>query len=296
MGIFSKKKEKVIDQDLKDDVKYNSLFMIQLLFFSEPKRPDVKEIEKVVRAKFGDIDVVSKNEHLLSFAVKKYKANFKEGSMPPQILMYDVAQFKQESIDEVQRTQLWQMENGVELLEKCTHSLIISDMMASTMDYKERGNMLMDWLEAALELLPTSAAVWIPSAGKLFTAEMVKNHEIPYELRFLYFCVNARYFRIANTEDILVDTLGMYSLGLPDIQFHFHGLEAIDVVNHAYDVAAYVYKYDAPIKNGETIDGLKDGIMSKDVQWKCQYENSLIKPIREVIDICPGEYASGNRN
>ena len=140
MGIFSKKKEKVIDQDLKDDVKYNSLFMIQLLFFSEPKRPDVKEIEKVVRAKFGDIDVVSKNEHLLSFAVKKYKANFKEGSMPPQILMYDVAQFKQESIDEVQRTQLWQMENGVELLEKCTHSLIISDMMASTMDYKERGN------------------------------------------------------------------------------------------------------------------------------------------------------------
>ena len=35
--------------------------------------------------------------------------------------------------------------------------------------------------------------------------------------------------------------------------------------------------------------------MDSDIKWKVQYEDSLIQPIREVIDINTGEYASGNR-
>lgn len=45
----------------------------------------------------------------------------------------------------------------------------------------------------------------------------------------------------------------------------------------------------------ETIDGLKNGVMSMDVQWKCAYEVSLIQLQRDIMDICPGEYASGTR-
>ena len=35
--------------------------------------------------------------------------------------------------------------------------------------------------------------------------------------------------------------------------------------------------------------------MSSDIQWKVQYEDSLIQPVREVLDINMGEYASGTR-
>ena len=43
------------------------------------------------------------------------------------------------------------------------------------------------------------------------------------------------------------------------------------------------------------IDGLLNGNMSQEVQWSCQYEDALIQPVRCVMDICPGEYAAGNR-
>ena len=67
------------------------------------------------------------------------------------------------------------------------------------------------------------------------------------------------------------------------------------VVNHAYNVLTYIFDNENPIKDDDHIDGLKDNQMSMEVQWNVQYEESLIQPIREVIDINMGEFASGNR-
>lgn len=66
-------------------------------------------------------------------------------------------------------------------------------------------------------------------------------------------------------------------------------------MNHAYNVASYILENDNPIKDGETLDGIADGEMSREIQWKCQYEEALIQPPREVLDINMGEYASGTR-
>ncbi len=35
--------------------------------------------------------------------------------------------------------------------------------------------------------------------------------------------------------------------------------------------------------------------MCREVQWKCQYEDSLIQPPRGVLDIHMGNHASGGR-
>ena len=97
------------------------------------------------------------------------------------------------------------------------------------------------------------------------------------------------------TNDMIVDTLGLYAIGLPDIQYHFHDLDPNAVVNHAYNAAAYIFDTDASIKDGETIDGISEQGIDRSIQWKCQYERSLIQPDREVMDICPGQYAAGER-
>lgn len=76
---------------------------------------------------------------------------------------------------------------------------------------------------------------------------------------------------------------------------HFHGMDPNLVVNHAYNVASYILENDNPIEDGETIDGVEDGAMICEIQWKCQYEDALIQPSRGVLDINMGEYASGNR-
>ena len=94
---------------------------------------------------------------------------------------------------------------------------------------------------------------------------------------------------------MLIDTLGMSTLFLPDVQYHFHGMDPNWVVNHAYNLASYILTGDDPIQDDETVDGVADGQMSRNVQWKCRYEDALIQPPRAVLDIHMGEYAAGGR-
>ena len=94
---------------------------------------------------------------------------------------------------------------------------------------------------------------------------------------------------------MLIDTVGMSTLLLPDLQYHFHGMDPNWVVNHAYNVASYILGNDNPISNGETVDGVVDGRVSREIQWKCQYEDALIQPPRGVLDINMGEFAAGQR-
>ena len=94
---------------------------------------------------------------------------------------------------------------------------------------------------------------------------------------------------------MLIDTVGMSTLFLPDLQYHFHDMDPNWVVNHAYNVASYILEHDNPIQDGETIDGVADGQMCREIQWKCQYEDALIQPPRGVLDINMGNYASGGR-
>lgn len=68
--------------------------------------------------------------------------------------------------------------------------------------------------------------------------------------------------------------------------------ESIDCL---YSVLYYIFEDDNPIDDGQTIAGLENGDMNPDIKWKVQYEDSLIQPVRTVIDINMGEYASGTR-
>ena len=70
----------------------------------------------------------------------------------------------------------------------------------------------------------------------------------------------------------------MSTLFLPDLQYHFHGMDPNWVVNHAYNVASYILANDNPIQDGETVDGVENGQMSRELQWKCQYEDAMIQP------------------
>lgn len=146
-----------------------------------------------------------------------------------------------------------------------------------------------------MEMFPTCKAVLFETSKKMLSRDKIVNCIVPLESRFIYYAVNVRFFNIQGTNDMMIDTLGMSTLFMPDLQYHFNGIDPNAVVNHAYNVLSYIFDNDNPIKSGDHIDGIKDGKMSMDVQWNVHYEDSLIQPIREVIDINMGEYASGTR-
>ena len=298
MGLFKFRKVKVLKQDLTQaDYRPGTVFMIHLLMEDMCEFPKQELMSEVMNRHLGETDCFSYTKDLAGFAPKNYTVHFEKENkdIPPQLMIMKCIETKQPIMDEVAESQLWNCSNGKEILDSCKYQVIATDMLAAGLDYKKRAAMLVDYIEALAEMFPTCKAVVFENSKKMFTRDAILNCKIPKESKFIYYAVNVRFFNIQGSEDMIVDTLGMGTLFMPDIQYHFHGMEPNAVVNHAYNMLSYIFDNNNPIKSGDPVDGLKNGQMSMDVQWRVQYEDALIQPVRLVIDVNMGEYASGKR-
>ena len=288
--------DKIFQQDLTKEEKVGGIFIVKLLFKAPVTMPAREQMEAVMQKRLGDAECFSYDSDtaVAQFAATRYRAEFKDGTYPP-MLMIAPAAFDGNTIDDFTKSQMWDCgEDKDAILSGCRYALIGTDMLAAALPALERAELDMDFTEALVELFPDCTAVYFENSGKLFTAETIRNHTLPRENRFIQFAVNARFFTIQGGEDMLVDTLGMSLLFLPDLQYHFHGLDPNRIVNHAYNTAFYLLINDNPIETGDTIGGIPDGSAQPE-RWICRYEESLIQPVREVLDIDTGAYAAGNR-
>jgi len=292
--MFSKK---IIQQDLSRREQPGLVFVIHLFMKEKCIMPPREKMTEIMAEHLGQTECFCYDSKVAGFSPQKYKVEFKDGSMPPQLMVMECIETDAYHIDEITKSQMWDCENSEEILEECKYHVVATDMLAGAMnDYKDRANMLMDFMEALIEIYPQCEAVMFQTSGKMFARDKIVNHRIPRDDRFIYFAVNVRFFNIANSNDMLIDTLGMSTLFLPDLQYHFRGMDPSWVVNHAYNLLLYNYKNNAPIKSGETVDGITNGQMDRNVMWKCHYEDALIQPARGVLDICMNEYAAGGRD
>lgn len=282
-------------QDLSQAQHAGGVFMIQLLMKEPVKMPDKEQMIFTMKQHLSEVECFTYDEKSAGFAASKYEVTFKEGKMPPQLMITECLAFDGSKIKAFERSQMWNCEDSDRILEECHYDVLATDMLAAGLSAKERAELDMDFLEAVVALYPECEAVYFPTSGKMFPADEVRNHRIPREDRFIYFGVNVRFFNIQGTNDMLVDTLGMGTLFLPDIQYHFHDMDPNWVVDHAYNTASYILANDNPIQSGDVIDGIEDGEIIMDIQWKCQYEDALIQPARGVLDVNMGEYAAGER-
>ena len=287
----------VLKQNLAEQAEFADIFRIQLLFEACRQRPESIALAQALSQAFGDVEQVADVEgSLTTYALLDYPVTYADNQkMPAQVLMANFAPFDSSQLDEMMLSQLWDCPNGEDLLKRCTHQLMISDFLAAGLDYPLRCQMLTRWLETALGLFEDCVPVGVPAGGTLFSSEQVLHNPMSDGDRFIYWAVNVRFFQVDGSADKVIDTLGLYAIGLPDIQYHFRGLDPDAVVTHAYSTASYVFANNAPIASGETINGLKAGNIDSSVWWRCQYEMALIQPSREVMDVCPQGYAAGGR-
>ncbi|MFN8053447.1 MAG: DUF4261 domain-containing protein [Acidimicrobiales bacterium] len=102
--------------------------------------------------------------------------------------------------------------------------------------------------------------------------------------------VNVRMFRVEGGDDaIAMDTLGLTTMGLPDVQCHFRGLEAGRVASLLLAMATYVFEHGDVLADGHTVRGVHAGD-----QWPCRREIALVESRRVVVDLRPSEpFAAG---
>ena len=291
--------KKVLQQDLSN--KNNNLgtvFIIHLLMEEKCEMPSIENFENIFRKHLNNVDNFSYSNDAAFFNAKDYNVHFEKDNVTanPQLMITACREINDSIMDDLAITQLWNCPDGVEILEQCKYQVIATDFLAAGLDYKDRAKMLVSYIEALMDLYPSSKAVVFDNSKKMLTREYILHCDIPKELRFIDYAVNVRFFNIENTKDMIVDSLGMSTLFLPDLQYHFHSLDPNEIVRHAYDVLYYIFEYNNPIEDGNTIAGVTNGEMNENIKWKLQYEQSLIQPLRDVIDVNMLEFAAGDRD
>ena len=296
--ILGETMSQVFKQDLTDNsVRPGGLFFVELLMPKQCDMPTRDTMVEVFTKHLGPVDCFSYGAESAGFAPQNYKVHYEDNDadISPTLMVTNCEKIDKPVLDDFERSQVWDCPNVDELLDECQYRVFATDMLASGLEPNERADMLVKYVDALLELYTSCKAVVFGPSRKFLSRETIENHPDKNVTRFIYYAVNVRYFSIQGTDDMMVDTLGMSTLFYPDLQYHFHGMNPDEIVNHAYSVLYYIFEHDNPIDDGQTIAGLENGDLNPDIKWKVQYEDSLIQPVRTVIDINLGEYASGTR-
>lgn len=315
MGLFKKKRpekapepapeEKKSPLDEMDPtVRPGGVFMVQLLMKDKCETPSLERMTEVLERHIGKVEAGQPLEktadamkNITLFAAMDHIAKFSNGQSPVQVSFMPCDTFHPETIDEMKRSQMWDcLQDRDRILSECKYCVFANDMLTGALDPLERADFDMDYLEALLELFPTCEAVYFLNTGKLILADAIRNKTYSGLDRYIHYVVNVRFFNIQGTDDSIVDTLGLSLLYIEDLQYHYHGMDPNWVVRHAYSIASYSLSNRRPIKDGDTVDGVDgEGNLDQSIQWKCRYEDAIVKPGRPVLDIHTGRYAAGGR-
>lgn len=295
--------DQVFNQNLEDRAEERQMLMAQLLFREKPERASVDALKSALEANLGKIEVVGgkDSDSTAMYAVQKLKAVFEDvpQGIPVLACIMEPTEFGAEKIDEFQRSQFWDFPDGAQKIDEFKFCVNIFNFYGSALHYQEQAELLLAQVDAGLKCYPDCEGIYIFGSGKLTTPEDFEDSK-RFDLagRFIRLAVNARFFTIQGTEDdAIVDTIGFYMFGEPDVQLHFHGINPNYVVSYVYNIASYQFDNGFPIVAGDTIDGMdENGNIQWEPQWRTQYEESLIQPVRVVLDVNCGEFAAGGRD
>jgi hypothetical protein len=271
-------------------------YMVELLYQTTPT-VDGNRLFSELKKRCGKVEQLGDNEKVLLFAFPEHAIEYRDGKVPPQIFLTYVE--KDQTNDQARTnlsaalTQSWGWPEASQVVATCKGSLLLTELMAQALDYKTRLELFHQALESVLMIAPCQAIHWTVSQQVIDPATYLTSRQVG-EFHPLQLGVNVRFFNISNRQpgEMLMDTMGLATLGLPDLQCHFVDLDPNEVSHLLFNTAYYLYENGDIIEDGNTIQGIK-----QNDQWRCQHESALVPPARIVMDLNPGHpFAAGKLN
>ena len=246
-------------------------YLIQMLFKEPVEMPDKEKMTAIMEKHIGSTECFCYDKKMAGFAALDHVAEFQDGKCPVQLMVMKCDKFKGKGFDAFLMSQMWDcQEDRDRIFRECKYQVVATDMLTAALPALERANLDADFLEALAELYPTCEAFYFQNCGKLFLAEDVRSHQIEGPDRFIRFGVNVRFFNIEGTEDMLIDTVGMSTLFLPDLQYHFHDI--IDNIQTAIgnhqQIRFQYYEYTQEKKKILKHDGYYYVVNPYALEWK----------------------------
>ncbi|TBO44922.1 DUF4261 domain-containing protein [Pedobacter kyonggii] len=289
MGLFNVFKKKNIveenEQIAENDPLENfpELLSAKLLFLDKPNL-NSNQILTEVKKHFENVEH-SFSENSLIFSFPDHPIQFADATIPVQCTIMIPDQGKSEvELPDAAFQQNWHWPEANQIAKNCTYEILVTDLMSRTLPYKERLNVFMDFLVAVVNITQPSAVYSSPAQKILNPLNIVSTWETD-KIQMLYVICNVRLYNISNNIDdkeLLMDTVGLHSIGLPDFQIRFSTADENEIANLLWTYAYYAYEFGDIIVDGNTLEGLKTGS-----KWKCEKQFSLVGPERIVVNVTP---------
>lgn len=254
----------------------------KLLFFDKPKVDPVKILEEL-KLHFNRVDNPGTDKALIYY-FPDIQINLQDASIPAQctVLIPDEDNLKVEIADEAFQ-QNWGWQEANEFAANCKYEVLVSDLMTSALDYKTRVDLFTCFLAVVTKVANPQIVYSLTSQQLLDPANVVSSIASKSDRR-LESLVNVRLYNISNGEsgELLMDTIGLHLLGLPDFQIRFSGLQEAGIAGLLWSYAYFIFEQGNIIETGNTLPGL-----APHSKWKCERQVSLIAPERVVINVQP---------
>lgn len=271
-----------------------SILLAELLYDAAPHM-DFDQINNRLASAMPSAKLVSKRENSNTFLIEHSDHLFelKDGKKVPLLTAMVASDLGDRTRLTPALHQTWDWPDAKRVVERATHQVLITEMMAQAFDHQIRVNIFYDVLVHMSELAPPLCIHCHHAQRILDPQRLIKASGSANADEKLAAFLNVRLFRIENQGpgDVVMDTMGLAAVRLPDLQIHFRNLDPKAIASMLYNAALYIYKNGDCIQDGHTIQGL-----AEDQKWRCQHEEALVAPKRIVIDIDPGDpFAAGRR-
>lgn len=270
----------------KNDEPFNNppeLLAVKLFFVEEPIIDDDK-IENSLKKRFKNIgfpDVDDSENKSRQYFFKDYEVEFKEGKIPVQgtIFIPDTEGIEIEKL-ETSFHQSWNWKEAESVVRSCKFEILLTDIMSRSLDYKLRLEFFQKFVASIVEAM-NPKAVWISNGEKIMNREEYLDCFDKSDYQNLNVFMNVRLFNIQESNgEMIMDTLGLNSLGLPDFEIKFREFDPSIIAGLLFNYGSYIYDNGVVIENGNTIQGIEEN-----QKWKCYFRESLIEPKRITIGI-----------
>ena len=266
-----------------------------LLFESQPAF-DAKAIHQRAQERSGSpIQFPEPSDPSITLlAHTEHTSQFEEATIPGQtfITQMDEPPDPQKMQDCVEQS--WACENAADLLQRATHTLMVNEMMCDGIEPKNRLHIFHSVLQAVAEITKPHAIVFSHTQQIITATDYLAPLEPDQPKLMRPGMINVRMYNISNGDegDVIMDTLGLDAIGLHDLQCHFRGLDPQDVASTLLNTGVYIFDQGPVIESGQTIDG-----QPPVKRYACQFEESILEPTREILDLNPGRsYSAGDRD
>lgn len=172
--------------------------------------------------------------------------------------------------------QNWHWSAAGEVASSCQYELLINDLMTRSLPYKSRHELFMHFLRAVITITQPDVVYSVPAE------KLLPPNQIFEQQGLLDTIVNVRLYNVSDSDsqEMLMDTVGLHTFGLPDLEIRFANANPTAVATMLWNYAYYIFDKGDVIQDGNTIEGLTPGS-----RLTCQHSTSLVAPDREVINI-----------